>query len=69
MMIDSLDMSDDDLAVILEHCRHAPRTIVITHGTDAAGFDCDGAAEHHSSKTIILTAPMVPLQIGSSDDC
>ena len=35
MMIDSLDMTDADRALIVEQCRTAAETrIVITHGTD-----------------------------------
>ena len=35
MMIDSLDMTDADRALIVQNCTHAPEErIVITHGTD-----------------------------------
>ena len=35
MMIDSLDMTDADRALIVEQCRQAAESrIVITHGTD-----------------------------------
>src|SRR5437868_12443734 len=35
MMVDSLDMTDADRAVIVQNCRQAPEDrIVITHGTD-----------------------------------
>ncbi len=35
MLIDSLDMTDNDRAAILENCKRADEdTIVITHGTD-----------------------------------
>src|SRR5262245_7762983 len=35
MMVDSLDMTDADRAIVAEHCRQAPENrIVITHGTD-----------------------------------
>ena len=35
MMVDSLDMTDADRALVLEHCRRAEEErIVITHGTD-----------------------------------
>jgi L-asparaginase len=71
MMIDSLDMTDADRALIADECRLAaePR-IVITHGTDtmvgtagvlARSFPRDG------DKTIVLTGAMVPYAFGSSD--
>ena len=71
MMIDSLDMTDADRALIVEQCRTAAeRRIVITHGTDtmvdtaralAAAFPLD------AHKTIVLTGAMVPYAFGSSD--
>lgn len=71
MMIDSLDMTDADRALIVEQCRQAPETrIVVTHGTDtmvetarvlAGTFPAGGA------KTIVLTGAMVPYAFGSSD--
>ncbi len=71
MMIDSLDMTDADRALIAEQCRAAPESrIVITHGTDtmvgtarvlARSFPDDG------DKTIVLTGAMVPYAFGSSD--
>ena len=71
MMVDSLDMTDADRALIVDSCRQAgePR-IVITHGTDtmvrtaralAAAFPSGGG------KTIVLTGAMVPYAFGSSD--
>ena len=71
MMVDSLDMTDADRALIAEQCRTArePR-IVITHGTDtmvgtahvlARWFPRDG------DRTIVLTGAMVPYAFGSSD--
>jgi L-asparaginase len=71
MMIDSLDMTDADRALIAEQCRAARESrIVITHGTDtmvgtarvlARSFPGDG------DKTIVLTGAMVPYAFGSSD--
>jgi len=38
MMIDSLEMTDADRALIVEQCRQAPESrILITHGTDTMG--------------------------------
>jgi L-asparaginase len=68
MMIDSLDMSDDDRQIILEHCRHAPeRRIVITHGTDTMVQTAAALAGKVPDKTIVLTGAMVPYKFGSSD--
>jgi L-asparaginase len=71
MMIDSLEMTHADRALIVEQCRTAPESrIVITHGTDtmvdtarvlAAAFPAKG------QKTIVLTGAMVPYAFGSSD--
>jgi len=71
MMIDSLEMTANERARIVDECRAAEeRQIVITHGTDtmidtakvlAAAFPPDG------EKTIVLTGAMVPYAFGSSD--
>src|SRR5437763_11979896 len=71
MMIDSLDMTDGDRALVVEQCRQTAETqIVITHGTDtmvdtaaALARALSGAA----AKTIVLTGAMVPYAFGSSD--
>ncbi|MGH9408999.1 MAG: asparaginase domain-containing protein, partial [Vicinamibacterales bacterium] len=62
MMIDSLDMTDEGRAAIVERCRScSERAIVITHGTDtmvdtARAIGTAGLA----NKTIVLTGAMVP---------
>jgi L-asparaginase len=70
MMIDSLDMTEADRAIIVEQCREAaePR-ILITHGTDtmvetARALAADAAL---AGKTIVLTGAMIPYAFGSSD--
>ena len=41
MMVDSLDMTDADRRLVLEHCRAAPEErILITHGTDTMDATC-----------------------------
>lgn len=83
MMIDSLDMSEADRAVIVSECLNAAeQRIVITHGTDtivetaaalAAGMalassePVNQAAAGTPGKTIVLTGAMVPYAFGSSD--
>jgi L-asparaginase len=71
MMIDSLDMTDTDRALIAEQCRAAPESrIVITHGTDTMVATARVLARSFPSdadKTIVLTGAMVPYAFGSSD--
>jgi L-asparaginase len=68
MMIDSLDMSDDDRALIAEHARHAAESrIVITHGTDTMVETARVLAAQVRDKTIVLTGAMIPYKFGSSD--
>lgn len=69
MMIDSLDMSDDDRAIVVEHCRKAKETrIVITHGTDTMEVTARALSEARiKDKTIVLTGAMIPFKFGSSD--
>jgi L-asparaginase len=74
MMIDSLDMSDADRALIVRHCAECEEArVVVTHGTDtmvetaraiaAAGSSVPGLA----AKTVVLTGAMIPYAFGSSD--
>jgi len=71
MMIDSLEMTDADRALIVEQCRQAPESrILITHGTDtmvetAAALAAALSAE--ARQTIVLTGAMIPYAFGSSD--
>src|SRR5262245_11558068 len=71
MMIDSLEMTDADRALIAEQCRQTPEgRILITHGTDTmietAGV-LAAALTTDSNKTVVLTGAMVPYAFGSSD--
>jgi len=68
MMIDSLEMSDADRALIAANCRDAPEPhIVITHGTDKMVDTARILAETVEGKTIVLTGAMIPIAFGSSD--
>ena len=68
MMVDSLDMTDADRALIAEQCRATPgNRIVITHGTDTMAETARFIAERVHDKTIVLTGAMVPYKFGSSD--
>jgi len=70
MMIDSLEMTGADRALIVGRCREAAESrILITHGTDtmvetAAAL---AAAVAVPNKTIVLTGAMIPYAFGSSD--
>jgi L-asparaginase len=69
MMVDSLEMSEDDRAVIVRNCAQCDEDrLVVTHGTDtmvdtAARLAAAGLA----GKTIVLTGAMIPYAFGSSD--
>jgi L-asparaginase len=71
MMIDSLDMTDADRAIVVEQCRQAAETrIVITHGTDTMVETATALARalpRDAGKTIVLTGAMIPYAFGSSD--
>jgi len=68
MLIDSLDMTDSDRSLILEHCKSADEDhIVVTHGTDTMTMTAKVLAEAKLEKTIVLTGAMIPYKFGSSD--
>ena len=71
MMIDSLDMSAADRAIVVEQCRQSPEArIVITHGTDTMVETAQALARAFplgGPKTIVITGAMVPYAFGSSD--
>lgn len=68
MLIDSLDMTDSDRSLILEHCKSANEEhIVVTHGTDTMTMTAKVLAEAKLEKTIVLTGAMIPYKFGSSD--
>jgi len=71
MMIDSLEMTAADRALIVEQCRQAAESrIVITHGTDTMVDTARALADAFPSsgtKTLVLTGAMIPYAFGSSD--
>jgi L-asparaginase len=71
MMIDSLEMTDADRALIAAECRKSAESrILITHGTDTMVATAEAIAAACSgdrSKTIVLTGAMIPYAFGSSD--
>jgi L-asparaginase len=68
MMVDSLEMSDADRALIVQNCLQAPEDrIVITHGTDTMTDTAAAVARDVPGKTIVLTGAMIPWAFGSSD--
>src|SRR5436305_5424028 len=55
MMVDSLEMTDDDRALIAEHCAKSPENkIIITHGTDTMSETAQVIAQRVKGKTIVL---------------
>ena len=71
MMVDSLDMTNEDRARIVDECRQAPETkLLVTHGTDTmvdTAHALAAAFPAATGKTIILTGAMIPYAFGSSD--
>lgn len=68
MMIDSLEMTDADRALILDECTKSSESrLVITHGTDTMEVTARILGEAGLKKTIVLTGAMIPYKFGSSD--
>jgi len=68
MMVDSMEMSDSDRALIVQNClQSAEDRIVITHGTDTMTDTAAAIAGTVNGKTIVLTGAMIPWAFGSSD--
>jgi L-asparaginase len=68
MMIDSLEMTAEDRALILHQCRNCEEDrIIITHGTDTIAETACLLGQSLTNKTIILTGAMIPIKFGSSD--
>jgi len=68
MLVDSLEMSDADRALVAENCAQAPeQRLVVTHGTDTMVETARVIAGRVTDKTVVLTGAMVPYAFGSSD--
>ena len=68
MMIDSLEMTEADRALIVQNCLQSDENrIVITHGTDTMTETAAAIAQAVSDKTVVLTGAMIPYAFGSSD--
>lgn len=68
MMIDSLEMTDDDRALVVKNCGSCKEDkIVVTHGTDTMEQTAKALGEAKLAKTIILTGALIPYKFGSSD--
>jgi L-asparaginase len=68
MMVDSLEMTDQDRQIIVDHCMKASEDkIVVTHGTDTMEVTARVLGEIVRDKTVVLTGAMIPYKFGSSD--
>jgi L-asparaginase len=68
MMVDSLEMTEADRALIVQNCLQAEEErIVITHGTDTMTDTAAAVAHAVKDKTVVLTGAMIPFAFGSSD--
>ena len=68
MMVDSLEMTHGQRAMIVRACRECDEAqIVITHGTDTMVETARAIADGVTDKTVVLTGAMVPYAFGSSD--
>ncbi len=70
MMTDSLEMREEDRAIIVYNCKKTPHNkILVTHGTDKMVETAKLLAhEKIEGKTIVLTGAMIPYAFGTSSD-
>jgi L-asparaginase len=68
MMIDSLEMTEADRALVTHNVASCPEERgVVTHGTDTMVETGRVLSKAVSGKTIVLTGAMIPFAFGSSD--
>ncbi len=68
MMIDSLEMTEADRALIVQNCAQCEEDrIIVTHGTDTMTETAAALARAVPGKTVVLTGAMIPYAFGSSD--
>ena len=70
MMVDSLELMEEDRAIIIHNCKRSPyNKIILTHGTDRMVHTATVLAQEKiEGKTIILTGAMIPYAFGNSSD-
>lgn len=69
MMVDSLEMTEKDIQLIINECINSKsKRIIITHGTDTMVRTATKIAKEVKDKTIVLTGAMIPYAFGSSSD-
>lgn len=69
MMVDSLEMTEKDIQLIIDECINSKsKRIIITHGTDTMVRTATKIAKEVKDKTIVLTGAMIPYAFGSSSD-
>ena len=68
MLKDSLEITDEDRALILSSCEDSEESrIIISHGTDTMAETAQYLADHISDKTIVLFGAMIPYVFDKSD--
>lgn len=68
MRKDSLELSEDDRALIAAAAREAPeQRIVVTHGTDTMTDTATVLAREAPGKTIVLTGALSPARFAETD--
>ena len=67
-LIDSLHMTDEHRARVLEACRAAPEeAIVVVHGTDTMAQTAAVVGRARLAKTVVFTGAMIPYSVQGSD--